>query len=177
MYICKQIVGSNYPMTKEIRSPFCLHFDRNYKISGLMRQKHGYSGTPLYQCWIDMKHRCSNPKYRDYHRYGGRGIKVCNEWMTFIPFMNWAISNGYEKGLEIDRINNNGNYEPLNCRWSNEQQQSLNRNKREDWGIYHNGKYLWSVCLTRNRKNVYVGTYKTIPEAIIARDKFIKESL
>lgn len=137
------------------------------------RTKHGWSGTPLYQCWIDMKHRCSNPKYRDYHRYGGRGITVCDEWMTFKPFLEWSLNNGYEKGLEIDRIDNNGNYDPMNCRWTNEQTQSINREKRSDWGVYKNGRIGWGVHITRNRKNIYIGTYRTIPEAKVARDEFI----
>jgi hypothetical protein len=149
--------------------------EKSNKILHDWRYKHGFAGTPLYQCWIDMKHRCSNPKYRDYHRYGGRGINVCNEWLTFIPFMEWALSHGYQKGLEVDRINNDGNYEPANCKWSTQQQQSLNKHRKETWAIYHNGKYLWGVYLTRNRKPIYVGTYKTIPEAIIARDKFVAE--
>jgi len=139
------------------------------------KTKHGFAGTPLYQCWVDIKHRCSNSKYRDYHCYGGRGISVCKEWMTFIPFKDWALSNGYKRGLEIDRIDNDGNYESNNCRWVTRRQNSMNRRHKKTWGIYHNGRYLWAVLLTRNRNSVYVGTYKTIEDAIIARDNFIKE--
>ena len=66
----------------------------------------------------DMKKRCTNPKDKEYHRYGGRGITICKEWMEDrSKFVKWALDNGIEKGLEIDRINNDGNYEPTNCRF------------------------------------------------------------
>lgn len=73
---------------------------------------------PLYKVWVDMKHRCYYEKDIGYHCYGGRGITVCDEWRkNFMSFYNWSISNGYQKGLQLDRINNNGDYEPSNCRW------------------------------------------------------------
>ena len=71
-----------------------------------------------------MKHRCSNPKIKN---YGGRGIKVCEEWQTFKPFEEWSLSNGYREGLSIDRIDNDGNYEPSNCRWADKTTQENNR--------------------------------------------------
>lgn len=64
-----------------------------------------------------MKRRCQNPNDSRYRRYGGKGIKVCNDWQTFIPFRDWALTNGYIEGLSIDRIDSNSNYEPQNCRW------------------------------------------------------------
>jgi hypothetical protein len=65
-----------------------------------------------------MKARCSNPKDKDYHRYGGRNIQVCDEWKNdFKTFYDFCVQNGYQKGLEIDRIDNDGNYEPSNCRF------------------------------------------------------------
>ena len=75
-----------------------------------------------------MKQRCYNPNNRSYKNYGGRGITVCQEWKEdFQTFYDWAIANGYKKGLEIDRIDVNGNYEPDNCRWTTSKKNNNNR--------------------------------------------------
>ena len=75
-----------------------------------------------------MRQRCYLPTSTEYNKYGGRGIRVCDEWNNdFIPFMEWALSNGYEKGLTLDRIDVNGNYEPTNCRWITHREQQNNK--------------------------------------------------
>lgn len=81
----------------------------------------------LYWAWKSMKQRCQNPRCKAYHNYGARGISVCDEWQTFEPFCSWALENGYEKGLDLDRINNNDGYYPENCRWVDRQENVLNR--------------------------------------------------
>ncbi len=90
----------------------------------------GATVHPLYDAWRNMKRRCygdyKNSKY--YKNYGGRGISVCAEWLNdFMTFYNWAINNGWVTGLTIDRADNEGNYEPSNCRWVNRAFQLRNR--------------------------------------------------
>ncbi len=94
--------------------------------------KHGMRYTRLYNIWRSMRQRCNNPNNVNYKNYGGRGISVCSEWdISFTCFMEWALANGYQEHLTIDRINNDGNYEPSNCRWATYKEQSSNkRNSR-----------------------------------------------
>jgi hypothetical protein len=94
----------------------------------------------LYRIWAGMKRRCNNPAELNYERYGARGISVCEEWNSsdgFLPFQEWALSNGYEDGLTIDRIENSLGYSPANCQWATPKQQSNNRRSNlviEAWG-------------------------------------------
>ncbi len=93
--------------------------------------KHGYAGRKphlIYQVWSAIKTRCYNKKFKYYKYYGERGIKVCDEWLNnSIVFISWALSNGWAKGLYIDRIDNNGNYEPSNCRFVTPKVSASNR--------------------------------------------------
>lgn len=88
---------------------------------------HGESGTPLYHVWTSMKNRTTCPSATIWKYYGGRGIIMCLEWFeSYECFRDWANKTGYQKGLEIDRINTNGNYEPTNCRWVTRKQNCRN---------------------------------------------------
>lgn len=108
------------------------------------RLKHGMTGTVLHNRWLNMKSRCYNPKNKRYERYGNRGILVCDEWMDFKNFYNWAIENGFSEELSLDRIDNNKGYYPDNCRWATPRQQANNTE--------------------RNRKIMYNGEEKTLSE-------------
>lgn len=92
--------------------------------------KHGLIAHPLYDVWSQMKSRCENPNNKNYPGWGGRGIRVYSEWHEFKPFFEWAISNGYESGLTIDRRDNDGDYEPSNCRFVTTLVQNNNRRPR-----------------------------------------------
>lgn len=92
------------------------------------RKKTDYCGTRLYRIWSNMKTRCLNKNVGYvYSRYGGRGITICDEWMEFKPFMEWAFSSGYSDNLTIDRIDNDSGYFPENCRWITMAEQNKNR--------------------------------------------------
>ena len=101
--------------------------------------KHGLEHTRLYGIWSDMRLRCYDEKNIAYHRYGGRGITICNEWKNDVKaFYDWATANGYKDSLTIDRIDNDGNYCPENCRWATVKEQASNR--RSNILVTHNGK-------------------------------------
>lgn len=90
--------------------------------------KHNLSKTRLYKIWQGMKKRCYNVNSKTYKNYGGRGIIICQDWLNdFANFYDWAVNNGYTNNLSIDRINVNGNYEPSNCRWITNKEQSNNK--------------------------------------------------
>ena len=105
---------------------------------GSFKSKHGLYGTRLYHIWNGMNARCNNPNSKDYRLYGARGISVCDEWKDSSKFFAWALNNGYNDSLTLDRIDCDKNYEPNNCRWiSNSLQQT---NKRNNHFIEFNGE-------------------------------------
>lgn len=104
-----------------------------------LRRRHGETGTRLYQAWENMRARCNRKSSREYENYGGRGIRVCDEWQNnYESFRDWALDNGYSDNLTLDRKNVNGNYCPENCRWISNQLQQYN--KRTNRNISFNGK-------------------------------------
>lgn len=118
--------------------------------------RHGMWGQSIYNRWKHIKQRCYNPNDIGYKYYGGRGIKVCNEWLDkekgFANFYNWSMQNGYREDLSIDRINNDGNYEPNNCRWTTRKVQN-NNTRRLHIITYNNESHTlteWSKILNIN---------------------------
>jgi hypothetical protein len=102
--------------------------DRRRPDVSIKNLKHNKSHTRLYSIWNGMKNRCYNSNTVSYKNYGGRNIQVCNEWLnSFQIFYDWSISNGYDVNLTLDRIDNDGNYTPDNCRWASRKKQCNNK--------------------------------------------------
>lgn len=121
----KKIAVQGYHLrTGHTQSCGCFHRDQTKRAN----TTHGEEGTRLYGIWRGMKSRCYNPNVQKYKDYGGRGIKICEEWLDdFQAFYDWAMSHGYTDALSIDRIDVDGNYEPSNCRWATAKEQRHNR--------------------------------------------------
>jgi hypothetical protein len=137
-WICKCDCGNTHIVTKghlkdgHVKSCGCLLKE------GASHPTHGLSQTRIYSVWHQMIYRCENPKSISYPYYGSRGITVCDEWHDVKLFNKWAMANGYEDKLTIDRIDSDGNYEPSNCRWKTIIEQ--NNNLRSNHVITINGQ-------------------------------------
>jgi hypothetical protein len=143
---------------------------------------HGYTINgerhPVYNLWINMRDRCRNPNRPDYERYGNRGISVCKEWENNSKiFIEWALSNGYKKGLLLDRIDNDLGYFPANCRFvdygvSNRNTRLLRINNTTGYrGVsFHKNKKKWCALICINRKLKHLGCFDSPRLAAIRYD-------
>ena len=126
--------------------------------------------TPEYSIWLQMRQRCNNPNCKAYRLYGKRGIKVCKRWDSYKNFIK-DMGKRPSKKYSIDRIDTNGNYEPENCRWSTQKTQVKNRrcyNKFGHAGIRKKGN-TFQARITDNYKEIYLGSFRTLEDAIKAR--------
>ena len=129
-----------------------------------------------------MKSRCHDPKANGYADYGGRGITVCNDWLDFVSFSKWALSNGYADNLSIERVDTNGGYNPSNCIWADQSRQNSNRRPRKKQkqkyiGIYQilkNGK--WAAAIAWKGKRTHLGCFSSEEEALSFRNQYIKDN-
>lgn len=143
-FLCRCDCGSEviHSLGAFRRSSNCSCGCKNYDIGSLNRKyTKEQTSSFLYSTWQGMKQRCLDPKSTSYYLYGGRGIKVCNEWLyDYTKFYDWALSNGASKEMTLDRIDVNGDYEPSNCRWADAYTQA--NNTRQNRFIEYNGERL-----------------------------------
>ena len=153
------------------------------KVSSELNKTHGKRHTRLYRIWGGIKDRTLNIKTRQFPDYGGRGITICGEWKNdFMSFYNWAMSNGYSDELSIDRIDNDGNYCPENCRWNTRTIQNRNQRMQKNntsgfKGVCYykkNNKYVAYIKV--NRKRIHLGYFQTAVEGAIAYNNYIIEN-
>lgn len=134
------IVYGNHMLSGNTQSCGCVGREKRRKAC----TKHGQSHARIYQVWADMKDRCYNPNNCAYEYYGGKGIRVCDDWLIPNNFFEWAFANGYDDSLTIDRLDANGWYEPNNCRWVTQHDNvlaMLHSKSKKHWAInYSTGK-------------------------------------
>lgn len=155
---------------KKMESCGCLNKVRGKEFFHNYNTTHGESRTRIYHIWGNMINRTSNKKDKSYKNYGDRGITVCEEWKDFLQFKEWALANGYQETLTLDRMDNEKGYYPSNCRWADRAVQD--NNKRQSVKLEYAGKVKtidqWAKEYNINRSTIVHRLDKgmTIKEAI-----------
>lgn len=144
---------------------------------------HGLTSHKFYHTWNGMVQRCTNPKNKNYKNYGGRGITVCEEWLDIRNFVDWAkATHPNIKGMTLDRIDNDKGYNPENCRWADVITQNINQRIKKNntsgfVGICWNNKNNnWMAKIKSGDFFIYIGSFHTKEEAVLARDNYIVEN-
>ena len=144
---------------------------------------HGLTHNQFYKTWNAMMSRCTNLKHKSYPNYGARGITVCDEWLDVTNFVAWVDSTHPNiSGVSLDRIDNDKGYSPDNCTWSSRTMQNINKrmqvtNTSGFVGVsWHKGNTKWFAQISVNKIVIYIGSYLTIEEAVLARDNYIIEN-
>ena len=145
--------------------------------------KHGLYNNRFYDTWNNIFKRCTNSKHKNYKNYGGRGIIICEEWLDIKKFIAWAESTHPNiEGHTLDRIDNDKGYNPENCRWADKTTQSINqRTKSNNTSgfvgiVWYKITSKWVAQITVNKIVIHLGYFKTIEEAVQARDNYIIEN-
>lgn len=151
-------------MTRLVRNErfiLSLFYIRVYNVYDLVVDDEDDKMTRFYRKWADMKTRCLNPNFIEYHRYGGRGIKICERWMKYKNFEEDMLPT-YKEGLSLDRIDNNGHYEPSNCKWSTRKEQSNNTKRSHPFKFRNKTMNLreWSKLLGIKRSTLAMRIYQ-----------------
>ena len=151
-WVCKcdcgnmKTVRSDSLLCGAIKSCGCIKRKQD-EVNLTKNHRHKMSGTRIYLEWQGMKGRCYNKGSARYADWGGRGIEVCEQWRnSFESFYTWAMANGYQDNLTIDRIDHNGNYCPENCRWVGQQEQCRNRRSNINITIGNSTRTLMEWC-------------------------------
>ena len=170
--VCGNTKDMSYPNVKRGLSVSCGCLQ--FKHEGI----HGESGTVLHNRWKGMRARCLTKTHKHYDRYGGRGITICKEWEKFPAFRDWAIANGFNENLEIERIDNDLGYSPSNCSWVTRSEQMLNRNKQSNTnfkyiGVNQISNGSWRAMLRSKGKQIHIGLFETEIDAVKARNDYI----
>ncbi len=174
--VCEENYETSTSTVNQGKSTRCL------KCKHKNTRTHGLRKHPIYPVWQGMKTRCYNKNYNQYKDYGGRGIKICERWLTISNFIDDMYSS-YKKGLTIDREDNDGNYEPSNCRWADRQLQNTNTQLlRKDNATGYRGVHKmkgterYSVSISDRGKRKHIGCYGSAKEGAIAYDNYVTEN-